>query len=279
MGKIAELAKSQQNDIEKPRVTIADVLKKQWPKCDIATLLSCVMKCSALGLEPSAVDGLGRAYILPFRNHGRMEATFILGYKGMIALARRSGEIEDISARAVYEGDEFEYEFGLNEKLRHVPGNGEHTPDKLTYVYMVCHFKDGGHYIDVMTKAEVEAVRKRSKANDKGPWATDYEAMARKTVVRRAFPYLPVSIEAQSAAVSDETTGGFTADLSRVIPPSPSVPEYEVPESENEAQEPSPGRKAACKTCGNVIDNVTEDAELSDIKFQCCDNPDYEWVV
>lgn len=176
--------------------------------CSAVSVLSCVMKCAALGMEPSAVDGLGRAYILPFFNRKtqRKEATFILGYRGMIDLARRSGQIRDISARAVYEGDEFDYSFGLDEHLVHVPADVEHSPQTLTHVYLVVHFKDGGHYIDVMSKGEVERVRMRSKSKDTGPWSTDYEAMACKSVVRRGFKFLPVSVEAMEAEASDETT-------------------------------------------------------------------------
>lgn len=177
-------------------------------QCSPASVLSCLMKCSALGLEPSAVDGLGRAYILPYNNRktGHKEAQFIIGYKGILDLARRSGQIKDISARAVHQGDVFEYEYGLTEGLRHIPSTEPIEGRPLTHVYMVAHFTDGGHYIDVMSKAEVDAVRRRSKASSSGPWVTDYEAMAKKTVIRRAFPYLPVSVEVQSSVTSDETT-------------------------------------------------------------------------
>lgn len=176
-------------------------------KCSTASVLGCLMKCTALGMEPSAVDGLGRAYILPFYNKktGGTEATFILGYKGMIDLARRSGQLTDISARVVHDGDDFEYEYGLDEKLRHIPSTEPIEGRQLTHVYMVAHFKDGGHYIDVMTRDEVEAVRKRSKAANFGPWKTDYEAMAMKSVIRRAFKFMPVSVEAAGAVNADET--------------------------------------------------------------------------
>lgn len=183
----------------------------QTPKlnqCSPQSVLSCLMKCSALGLEPSAVDGLGRAYILPFynKNTGSYEATFLIGYKGEIDLARRSGQIKDISARVVREGDEFEYEYGLTECLRHVPSTEPIDGRPVTHVYMVAHFKDGGHYIDVMSREEVEEVRKRSKSPNNGPWKSDWDAMARKTVIRRAFPYLPVSVEAESAVAQDDAT-------------------------------------------------------------------------
>lgn len=239
MGALAETKKVQA--IARPQTTFKDILHQEWHKisavipkqvsqermfqlavsaynqtpklaeCTPVSVLSCILKCAALGVEPSAVDNLGRAYVLPYKNKktGRTEAQMILGYKGMIDLARRSGEIQDISARAVYEGDFFEYEFGLNEQLKHVPAqDNERTPNKLTHVYMVCHFKDGGHYIDVMTRSQVNAIRARSKAGSSasGPWSTDYEAMACKTVIRRAFKFLPVSVEAQKAAATDEAT-------------------------------------------------------------------------
>lgn len=210
-GRIASVAPKHMNQERMFQLALSTYNQTpELAQCSPASVLGCLMKCSSLGLEPSAVDGLGRAYILPFFNNKtkQKEATFILGYRGMIALARQSGEIKDISARAVHEGDVFEYEYGLDEKLRHVPSTEPLEGRALTHVYMVAHFKDGGHYIDVMTKDEVDAIRKRSKAGSSSysPWSTDYESMALKTVIRRAFKYLPVSVESQTAATTDETT-------------------------------------------------------------------------
>ena len=202
----------------------------QLAECSTVSVLSCIMKCAALGMEPSAVDGLGRAYILPFRNGKtrRMEATFILGYKGMIDLARRSGEVESISGRAVYEGDEFRYAYGLNEDLYHVP---MHKSDQLTYAYCIARFKDGGHYFIVLSRKEIEAARKASKAGNNGPWVTNYDAMAVKTAIRRAFPYLPVSIVAQEAAAADEQTPDYSSVLSPVVPTAEQEPAGEPEEA------------------------------------------------
>lgn len=257
-------------------------------ECSESSVMSCLMRCSTLGLEPSDVDGLGRAYILPFRSKQGMQATFILGYKGLIELARRSGEIKDISARAVYDGDFFEYEYGLNEKLRHVPSDGEKTPDKLTFVYCVVHFKDGGHYFDVMTKAEVEAVRKRSKSPNNGPWVTDYEAMAKKTVIKRANPYLPLSVDAKTAITSDETEGGFVSEFKAPQMVSEPVVEAEVVETTDEVEtEPETlqdgqtallNNSAVCQNCGNAVD-AAPDATITDLnQTGCCDKPDYMFV-
>lgn len=314
MGQLAQATQGQQLQVagHTAQNGIADMLKHAWPRiqavmpkhmssermyqialsainttpklaeCSPATILSCVMKCSALGLEPSAVDGLGRAYILPYRSKQGMQAQLILGYKGMIALARRSGEIKDISARAVYEGDEFDYSFGLDEHLSHKPAARDHKDgEKPTHVYMVAHFKDGGHYMDVMTFQEVEAVRKRSKAANNGPWVTDYEAMAKKTVIRRTFPYLPVSVEAQSAAASDETSGGYVDQLSfdPIMPADEESARKDVIEVVQDT-EPKGLRKAVCKSCGSAIE-VAADATLEDVTANmppCCEKMQLEWA-
>lgn len=249
MGQLAQRAQAQTMAVADPSGGIKQILQSNWDKiqplmskhmtaermfqlsvsainhtpelleASPETLVACVMKCAALGLEPSAVDGLGRAYILPFRNKGKVEATFVLGYRGMIQLARNSGKLASIEARAVHEGDVFEFEYGLDEKLRHIPKHGSGRP--LTHVYCVAKFKDGGHYVDVMTKDEVDAIRARSKTSKFGPWVTDYEAMARKTVIRRAFPYLPVSVEAQEAVAADEQTPDYSAVFHPVIEEQP----------------------------------------------------------
>lgn len=207
----------------------------QTPKlaaCTPVSLLSCVMKCSALGLEPSAVDGLGRAYILPYGN----QATFILGYKGIIDLARRSGQLKSIHAQAVYEGDEFDFwedEEGQHFKFR--PARDiPHDKDHLTEVYMTAHLLDGGLVFERMTVAEVEAIRKRSRAKNNGPWVTDFEAMALKSVIRRAARYLPMSTQAQEAVAADEQTPDYSGVLDPVLevvpdaPMEPQQPEFEV---------------------------------------------------
>lgn len=202
-------------------------------ECSKVSMLSCVMKCASLGLEPSAVDGLGRAYILPYWNKktGRNEAQVIIGYKGMLELARRSGQIKSIHAQAVYEGDSYEHwEDETGQHFRFVSNDVEHTPDKLTDVYMTAHLKDGGFVFETMTKREIDSVRDRSKAKSYGPWVTDYEAMALKTVIRRSFRYLPVSTQAKEAAVSDETTPDYSATLDPIITTGPEPSESDAVE-------------------------------------------------
>lgn len=165
--------------------------------CEQGSFLGAVIQCAQLGLEPG--NSLGHAYILPYGK----QAQLIIGYKGMIDLARRSGQIISISARVVRDGDFFEYEFGLDESLVHRPAE-DGNEGEITHVYAVARLKDGGRQFEVMSKAQVIAVQSQSKAGKSGPWVSHWEEMAKKTVIRRLFKYLPVSVEIQRAVMLDE---------------------------------------------------------------------------
>ena len=181
-------------------------------KCTPVSVFGAIIQASQLGLE---VGVLGQAYMVPYRNNktGTMEAQFIPGYKGLIALARRSGEVSSIETHIVYEHDEFELELGIDSKLKHKPYlEGERGAPRL--VYGVAKFKDGGHHLEWMSMAEVNKIRARSKASSNGPWVTDYEQMVRKTVIRRMANYLPMSIELNLALqVSDAADEGKRATI------------------------------------------------------------------
>jgi recombination protein RecT len=164
-------------------------------ECDQASFLGAVIQASQLGLEPGG--SLGHCYLIPY---GR-EVNFQVGYRGMIELAMRAEKVSHISARAVHEGDLFEWEYGLNEGLTHKPGN---KPGILTHVYCVVHLKNGCKMFDVMNMEEVETIRKSSKAGNNGPWKTHFEEMAKKSVIRRLFKYMPVSVELSTAVTLDE---------------------------------------------------------------------------
>lgn len=171
-------------------VRAAQTLVKNTPglaKCDAMTVLGGLMTASQMGLE---LGPLGKAYLVPYGN----KAQLIIGYRGLIDLAWRSGQLKSIEAREVCANDTFDFSYGLEPKLEHKV-NLEGARGPVIAFYGVAHFKDGGHYFLVMSKSDVEAHRKRSKAKDSGPWVTDYEAMGRKTVIRAMAPFLPLTIE------------------------------------------------------------------------------------
>lgn len=188
------------------RIVTTEIRKvPQLANCNPQSLFGAVIQASQLGLEPGSA--LGHCYLIPFKQ----DVTLIIGYRGMIDLARRSGQIRSIEARAVYEQDEFKYSFGLNPDLQHVPSQDANRGE-ITHVYAVAHLMGGGVQWDVMTVAEVNAIRDSSdgykafKANKirTNPWHSHWEEMAKKTVLRKLFKYLPVSIEMQQAVGLDE---------------------------------------------------------------------------
>jgi recombination protein RecT len=185
------------------------------------SILRCAFAATQLGLDPDSP--LGQCYMVPFRNGkngGKYEAQFIIGYRGLIDLARRSGNIVSIRSRVVHERDEFRIAYGLREELHHVPHEG---PDagELRAVYAVAELKDGGIQYEVMYRHEIDAIKKRSKASQYGPWVTDYAEMARKTVVRRLCKYLPMSVDLARAVEheSSQDSGAISAlDLEMDLP-------------------------------------------------------------
>lgn len=169
-------------------------------ECAPETMIGAIVNCAALGLEPNLI---GHAYILPFYNGKtkRMEAQFQIGYKGAIDLARRSGELKQLYAHEVYEGDDFGYSYGLNKDLHHVP-NGQDDPTKITHVYAVYHLKDGGSDFVVMSRSQIESHRDRfSKAKGYGPWVDHFTEMAKKTVIIKLLKTAPLSIERENGEV------------------------------------------------------------------------------
>jgi recombination protein RecT len=208
----------------------------QTPKlaeCSMPSILSCCLRCASLGLEPSAVDGLGRAYILPYFNRrtGATEAQFILGKNGMVELVRRSGEVNTLRTQCVYDGDEFDYwedEGGVHFSYR--PNlDADHGKEHLRLAYVSASLKDGGLVFLAMSKKEIDQVKGRSKAANSGPWVTDYEAMAEKTVLRRAFNrgMLPRSVELSQAVSSDEAPVALDEDGYQVFGQMPDAVEAE----------------------------------------------------
>lgn len=186
-------------------IRVATTAIQKTPKlleCSQQSLIASIVEASQLGLEPDGVTGL--AYLVPFWNSKtkRNEAQLMVGYKGLIDLARRSGNVGAINAECVYTNDEFTVVKGLNPDLIHKPNWRD--PGALVAVYATAKLKSGDVQFAVMTIEQVDKHRKRSRAADSGPWQTDFEWMAKKTVLRQLCKLLPASVELQSAIARDE---------------------------------------------------------------------------
>lgn len=173
-------------------------------QCTPNSFLGAMMQAAQLGVEPNTP--LGQAYLIPYRNKGTLECQFQLGYKGLIDLAYRSGAVQSIQAHEVHENDEFEYSYGLDGTIRHKPALKDRGP--VIAYYGVWKTKDGGYGYEVMSVDDVISVRDQySKAADSkfSPWATNFDAMAKKTVLKRALKYAPLKTEFARALSQDNT--------------------------------------------------------------------------
>jgi len=247
------------------RVALTTVLNNpKLLECSRESLMACVMQTAAWGLDLDPV--IGEAYMVPFNERGRPQAKLIIGYQGLVQLARRSKEVRSVTPRAVYDRDTFTWEYGLDDRLIHKPFTGDTDPGKLIAVYAVALLSDGTKMFDVMTKREVDAIRARSRAGSSGPWVTDYEAMAKKTVVRRLCKYLPKSVELATAIRMDEATdSGDTFEAEFSIPSAEEKPSSldklteRIGRGRRRAAEPPPDPPVDTTT-GEVLDDTENDA-------------------
>lgn len=192
------------------RIALTEIRKN--PKlldCEPKSFVGAIMQCAQLGLEPGTE--LGQAYLIPFYNskNKQEDCQFIIGYRGMISLARNSGQLQSINAQCVYDNEIFEFEYGINEKLKHIPTLGQ--KGAFLGAYAIAKLKDGGYQFLFVDKEKIYKLRdeqlakiKNDYAKKYSPWSSCFEEMACKTAIRRLFKYLPISVEMQSAISADE---------------------------------------------------------------------------
>lgn len=203
-------------------ITIANAALTRTPKlqeCTSTSVLLGIMRGAELGLEVG--NGLNHASLVPFFNGktNRMEATFIPGYKGLMLLASNYENIL-FDAQAVFSNDTFEVHTGTRREIVHRPtlrtDRGE-----LVAVYAIAFFPDGRYIFDLMTTDEVDSIRARAKSKDSGPWVTDYNAMALKTVIRRlCWRKLNLKAEsplAKAVAFDQDENPDYADEVSEII--------------------------------------------------------------
>lgn len=182
------------------------------------SFMGAMMTAAQLGLEPNTP--LGQAYLLPFKNKGVLECQFQLGYRGLIDLAYRSGEVQIIQAHEVCENDQFEFSFGLDPQLKHVPAR--ENRGEPTHYYAMFKTRDGGYGFEVMSVADIRAhAKKFSKAYSSGfsPWATNFSEMAKKTVLKKVLKYAPLKSDFLREIAADGTVKeSIDADMMDITP-------------------------------------------------------------
>jgi recombination protein RecT len=205
-GMTTEIAKALPRHVSPDRmariITTAIRINPRLAECTPVSFIGAVIQSSQLGLEPNTL--MGHSYLVPFFNKkaldgkGAYECQLIVGYMGYVELAYRSNLVSKIIAREVRAGDEFEYAYGTDDYIRHVPSNDpDRESQEITHTYAIVKIKGGDTIFTVLTKADIEARRARSASAKKSfsPWLSDYPAMARKSAIRALRPYIPQSSE------------------------------------------------------------------------------------
>ena len=176
------------------------------------------MSAAQLGLEPNTP--LGQAYLIPYKNKGILECQFQIGYKGLLDLVYRNEMVQTVQAQVVYENDELRYVLGLNGELTHIPRLRDRG--KPIAFYALFKLDNGGYGFEVMSKEDMdEFATKYSKgiSSAYSPWKTNYEDMAKKTVIKKVLKYAPLKTDFQRALSNDETIKTqFAVDMSEVEP-------------------------------------------------------------
>lgn len=198
-------------------------------QCDQHSFFAALMTLSQLGLEP---DGR-RAHLIPYGQTCQL----IVDYKGIVELVMRSGLVSNLHADVVCDRDEFEFDRG--QLAKHKINFREPRGDVYA-AYALCRFRDGSEKSEVMTRDEVEAIRKRSKAGNNGPWVSDWNEMAKKTVFRRLSKWLPLSAEIRDAVEADDDAVIDVTPKRLEIPPPAFARTDEVDEIPMGEAEPAP---------------------------------------
>jgi recombination protein RecT len=166
-------------------------------ECTPISLFGAVLQVSQLGLELGGATG--QAYLIPFKK----TAQLVIGYKGFVTLAHRSGMVQRITPRVVREGDTFDIQFGTDQRIVHKPAMDQ--AGLAVGYYAVVELSNGGVDFEYMTKAQAEFHRNRFALSKGGPWANHFDEMAMKTCIRKLAKRLPLSVEWNTAAGLDES--------------------------------------------------------------------------
>lgn len=178
------------------------------------SVLLAAMQLATVGLEPNTATQ--DAWLLPRRRNGVWECQASYGYRGLLKLARRSGEIKTVYAEVVREGDNFEYRRDLDgDVLRLMPSSEAEEGRALTHAFAMVRYLNGGSDFVVLSRATVEAHRAMSdswkgKGREFSPWTKWPEEMWKKTALRQLAKTMPLQAEADQAIGVDDRTLSMT---------------------------------------------------------------------
>ncbi len=265
-------------------VKVALMAYRKQPRlweCTQESIMQGVMEMAQIGLEIGSP--FGHAYLVPYKNHGVMEAQAQIGYRGFVTLARRSGEIESVKAEVVCAHDLFKVNLiGREPPTLSPPENGEARGTVLGAV-CVAYYMGGGLHQEYMTTPDIKLIQARSKMGNAGAWKSDWNEMAKKTVVRRAAKYWPLCSEEMDKALEHDNRTAGLVDV-QLAPPleatldkgvdavlealsggdatPPAAPETQPPPEDQGPADAPPNGSGSPQTNGDPGDAMTAKKEL-----------------
>ena len=240
-------------------------------RCEPASLLTSMIKSAQLGLH---IDGvLGHAYMIPFGK----EAQLIPGYKGLLQLVRQSGDIQSIDVESVFDGDYFRHQKGEDAKIEHYPDEeGDQVDDtKITHVYVIVKFKDGGIQRSCWPRKKIEQHKERYSKNWRkkdSAWQTAWEKMAKKTVLRDLCNsgLLPLQTDVQ-AMVNMEMKAEVDYYKEQLNNQKPTVQTTTDMHLITDAIDITPESKTVSKEIGNAVKESRQEADVQETQEQAAE--------
>lgn len=181
---------------------------------DRRSLLGSCMKAAQDGLMPDGREAVLNIYSTKQKVNGRDEWVPTVQYlpmvRGLLKVARNSGEIASIDAAAVYEKDHFVFARGDDPRIEHIPYLGAEDPGQVIAAYMIVKLTNGEVHREVMSRRDIEKVREASKAKNGPGWSTWYDQFAIKSVIKRGTKLLPQSSDRLARVIEhDNEAMGF----------------------------------------------------------------------
>lgn len=208
------------NRVERFMQTLSQSLamEPKLAKCTRASLIGGVLEIAALGLEPGV---LGQAWLIPFNNKGKLEATVVIGYRGFLELARATDRVGAIAHGVVYEKDYWDWILGTNGHVDHRP-SGEDDRGKFVAAWAQADIKGFTRpQFEVMLAREVNAIEKGAPSAKASfsPWKSHRDEMRCKTVIRRLAKMLPMGpAMGRGVTIDEKLDARVSQDLRSHVP-------------------------------------------------------------
>jgi recombination protein RecT len=177
--------------------TLRDPKLREAAESDPMSFMGALQDCAALGLSP----GTKQYYMIPQKEKGKLKVRGQTGYQGEIELIYNAGAVSSVIVEAVYTGDQFDYQPGVNDRPIHRIDWAADDRGQIYLAYAYGIMKDGAvSKVVIVNKTRIARAKESSQGSDSpySPWVRDEAAMWLKTAVHDLTKFVPTSAELRS---------------------------------------------------------------------------------